>query len=62
MAPVAYAYNPSYLGDWELENWGSRPAQESSLQDPISKIITAKWTGGVAQKVDHLLCKNEILT
>jgi hypothetical protein len=28
----------------------------------ISKITTAKWTGGVAQVVEHLLCKCEDLS
>jgi hypothetical protein len=27
------------------------------VRDPISKITRAKWTGGVAQVVEHLLCK-----
>jgi hypothetical protein len=29
---------------------------------PISKITTAKWTGGVAQAAEHLLCKCEALS
>jgi hypothetical protein len=30
-------------------------------EDPISKITRAKCrTGGVAQAVDHLLCKHEV--
>jgi hypothetical protein len=32
------------------------------LKDPISKITRAKWTGGVAQVVQHLLCKYKILS
>jgi hypothetical protein len=28
-----------------------KPSQANSLQDPISKITRAKWTGGVAQVV-----------
>jgi hypothetical protein len=31
---VAHAYNPSYLGDADPEDHGSRPAQEKSLQTP----------------------------
>jgi hypothetical protein len=34
-----------------------RPAWANSLQDPISKITRTKWTGDVAQAVEHLLCK-----
>jgi hypothetical protein len=32
------------------------------LQDPIFKITKAKWTGGVAQVVEQLLCKCELLS
>jgi hypothetical protein len=32
------------------------------LQKPISKITKAKWTGGVAQAVDGLLCKLKALS
>jgi hypothetical protein len=30
-------------------------------QDPISKITRVKWTGGVAQVIEHLLCKCKVL-
>jgi hypothetical protein len=42
--------------------------QANSLKDPHlpknkNKIKTrAKWTGGVAQAVEHLLCKQEALS
>jgi hypothetical protein len=39
-----------------------RPAQANSLQDPISKITKAKWTGGVAQAVESLIYKCQALT
>jgi hypothetical protein len=29
---------------------------------PISKIIRAEWTGGMAQVVECLLCKSETLS
>jgi hypothetical protein len=29
---------------------------------PISKITTTKWTGNVAQAIEHLLCKCEVLS
>jgi hypothetical protein len=32
------------------------------LRGPISKITKAKWTGGVVQAVEHLLCKLEALS
>jgi hypothetical protein len=42
------------------------PAQAKSLQDPISKTTREKWTRGVAQEVqrllcEHLLCNSEVL-
>jgi hypothetical protein len=54
-APVTYTCNPGYLGSWDWEDFSSRPAQADSSWDPISKITTAKWTGGVAQAIEHLL-------
>jgi hypothetical protein len=31
------------------------------MQEPISKITRAKWTSGMAQAVEYLLCKCEAL-
>jgi hypothetical protein len=31
-----------------------RPAQANSKREPISKITTARWTGGVPQAIEHL--------
>jgi hypothetical protein len=31
---VTHAYNPSYLGSWDLEDQSSRPAQKNSSKDP----------------------------
>jgi hypothetical protein len=31
-------------------------------ETPISKITIAKWTGGMAQAVESLLCKHEALS
>jgi hypothetical protein len=45
---VAYACNPSYLGDRDQEDQGLKPAQANSLQDPIwKKPFTKKvwWNG-----------------
>jgi hypothetical protein len=53
--PVVPAYNPSYLGGLRLRGSWFQLAWADSLQDPISKITRAKWTGGVAQVVDCLL-------
>jgi hypothetical protein len=60
-APVAHAYNPSYLGSWDQEGCDSRSAWTNSLQELISKTARAKWTGGVAQVVERLLCKCKAL-
>jgi hypothetical protein len=60
--PVAHTCNPSYLGGWDWEYHGSRPAQANSLWDTISNITRAKWTGGVAQGVECLLCKHKALS
>jgi hypothetical protein len=46
--PEAHACNPSFLGSWDRENGGSRPALANSSQDPISKIIRTKWTRDVS--------------
>jgi hypothetical protein len=60
-ALVAHTCNPSYLGSWDQENCTSRPAQANSLQDSIFKRTRAKWTGGVTQAVENLLCKHKAL-
>jgi hypothetical protein len=62
LMPVSRACNPSYLGDWDREDQRLRPALANSSWDPISKIITAKWVGGVAQAVECLLCRHEALS
>jgi hypothetical protein len=61
-APVAHIYNSSYLGGWEQEDQGFRPDQANNSWDPISKITTAKWTGGETQVLEDLLCKCEGLS
>jgi hypothetical protein len=38
-----------------------RPAQANSLQDLFSNIARAKWTGGVTQVLESLLCKCKTL-
>jgi hypothetical protein len=40
-APVACAYNPSYLWGWGWEDGGSRSAQQ--------QISRAQWTGGMVK-------------
>jgi hypothetical protein len=47
------------LATWE--DHGSRIAQGNNSQDPISKITRGKWTGGMAQAVELLLCECEAL-
>jgi hypothetical protein len=56
---------PAILATWEADIrriviWG-HPGGNSS-QDPIFKITRAKWTGGVAQAVECLLCKLKALS
>jgi hypothetical protein len=58
---VAHACNPSHLGGWDREDYGLSPARVNSSGDSFSKTIKAKWTGGVAQIVEHLLCKGKAL-
>jgi hypothetical protein len=53
---------PVILVTWEPEIRGIKvQGQPGQIVDktPISKITKAKWTGGVAQAVDCLLCKHE---
>jgi hypothetical protein len=52
------------LAMWEAEIrrikiWGQ--SRQISLWDPTSKTIRAKWTGGMIQVVECLLCKCEAL-
>jgi hypothetical protein len=56
---------PVILATWKVEITrivsGGQPWQ--IVQDtPMSKITRAKWTGGVAQAVEHLLCKQKALS
>jgi hypothetical protein len=44
-----------------MEDQDLRPAWANSLRDSIYKT-RAKWTGGVAHMVEHLLCKYEALS
>jgi hypothetical protein len=53
------------LATWEVairRFHGSRPGWANSSWDPISKITRTKWTGAVAQKVQHMLCKCKVLS
>jgi hypothetical protein len=49
---------PIILATWDY----SRPKQANNSQDPVSKRTRAKWTGDVAQAVEHLLCKRKALS
>jgi hypothetical protein len=59
---VTHVCNVSYLGRWDWEDSGSRPAWQNSLWDLISKISRAKWTGSVAQIAAYLLYRCEALS
>jgi hypothetical protein len=39
---VAHTCDPSYSGGRDQEDWGSRPVQANSLQDPILKTLSQK--------------------
>jgi hypothetical protein len=60
--PVAHAYKPS---TWEAEIKRAvvqdQPGQKVN-ETPISEITRAKWTGGVAQVVECMLCKHRALS
>jgi hypothetical protein len=52
---MAHAYNPSYSGDRDQEEHGSKPPQANSLRYPISKKKKKPLQTravGVAQGVD----------
>jgi hypothetical protein len=51
---VAYACNPSYLGGSDWEDHGLR---QIVSETPISRTTRAKWTRGVAQVLQHVLCE-----
>jgi hypothetical protein len=54
---VAHASNPSYLGNWDLEEHSSWPAQANSSWVSVCKTTISKWTGGVTQAEEWLLFK-----
>jgi hypothetical protein len=49
--PVAHICNPSYSGGRDQEDYGSKPAQANSSQDPISKKPILKRADGGAKGV-----------
>jgi hypothetical protein len=59
---VVHTCNHIYLGGWDQEDCGSKPAQSNILWDSISKITWAKWTRSMAQSVESLLGKCEALS
>jgi hypothetical protein len=55
---------PVILLTWEAEIGRIKiqgQQRQIVLVMPISKITRAKWTGGVTQAVEHLLCQHEAL-
>jgi hypothetical protein len=59
---AAHTCTSSFLRGWDQEDYGLRSAWANSSQDSIFKITGAKWTGGVAQAVELLLCKHKALS
>jgi hypothetical protein len=55
-----WCLTPLILASWVFQ--GLRSARANSSWDLISKITTEKWSGGVAQAIEHLLCKHEALS
>jgi hypothetical protein len=62
MLLVPHTCNPIYLGGRDQEGYRSRHILANSLLDFIIKITRPKWTGGVAEVVEHLFCKCEALS
>jgi hypothetical protein len=60
-ADGTHTCDPSYLGGCDGEDQVSRPPQANSSWDPISQKTRVKWTGGMAQAVEYLLCKCKVL-
>jgi hypothetical protein len=50
------------LGGRDKEDRGLNSAQANSWRDPILKISNTKRAGGVAQVVECLLSKHEVLS
>jgi hypothetical protein len=46
----------------EIRRMEVRPGRANSSFDPVSKIIRAKWLGGMTQVAEHLLCKLKALS
>jgi hypothetical protein len=51
---VAHAYNPNYSGGRDQEDHGLGQPGQRVWETPFSKIIRAKWTGGIAQVVSRV--------
>jgi hypothetical protein len=59
--PVAHVYNPTYPEGRDQKVHCLKPAWENSLWEPFSKKPTQKRTGGVAQVIENLPSKHEVL-
>jgi hypothetical protein len=55
--PLDHTSNPSYLEGWDQEDHGLRPAW-AEFESPDLQNNQSKWTAGVAQALEHLLCKH----
>jgi hypothetical protein len=52
LALVTHVCNPSYTGDRDQDNQGSKPVLANSFRDPILKKPSQKRAGGMVQGVD----------
>jgi hypothetical protein len=59
---VTHVCNLSYLGSEIGRIVVQAQCAQIVCEIPISKITRAKWAGGVAQVVEHLLCKDKALS
>jgi hypothetical protein len=59
---MAHTCNPSLLGRQRSEGSRCKASLGKYFERPYIKITRVKWTGGVTQMVECLLCKGEALS
>jgi hypothetical protein len=56
---MAHAYNPSYSGGRDEEDWHSKPTGQIAYKIPSQKYPTQNRVGGMAQVTEGLPSKCE---